>query len=290
MVGIVAGNSLGLSSTSLGVLNGGVHDLQAAVGRGRDFAYVNATTGNLVIQRNDELVMGLGTDTAVLRTYNSQGLLDDDNADNWRIGFYRSLNALTGTLNGAGSSIVRVDADGAQSLYRYDPALQVYVCKDGSGAYDHLKFNLAENTWTWSDGASSTVETYDWTGSTGRLQTQSDSDSHLVTYAYRGNLLASVTNASGDVSYLEYLGSNLTSVKSFYASGQESVLVRYGYDYANRLSEVVVDLSPDDASIADGNTYVTRYTYDGDSHRVSSILQKDGSTLYVTYVLISMQP
>lgn len=287
MVGIVAGNSLGLSSTSLGVLNGGVHNPSAAVGRGKDYAYVNSVTGNLVIQRNDDLIVGLGSDTSVLRTYNSQGQLDDDNADNWRIGFYRSIKALSGTVNTAGSSVVRVDADGAETLYRYDSIRQAYVSKDGAGAYDTLTFSDADNSWTWNDGASTSVEIYGWDGTTGKLQTENDAEGNLVSYAYNGNLLTTVTNASGESTHLEYTGNNLTQIKNVFANGQESVLVRYQYDSLDRLSQVIVDLTPEDSSIADGKTYVTNYTYDGDSHRVSSVIQSDGSALYVTYQLIA---
>ena len=287
MVGIVAGNSLGLSSTSLGVLNGGVHNPSAAVGRGKDYAYVNSVTGNLVIQRNDDLIVGLGSDTSVLRTYNSQGQLDDDNADNWRIGFYRSVKALSGTVNTAGSSVVRVDADGAETLYRYDSIRQAYVSKDGAGAYDTLAFSDADNSWTWNDGASTSVEIYGWDGTTGKLQTENDAEGNLVSYAYNGNLLTTVTNASGESTHLEYTGNNLTQIKNVYVNGQQSVLVRYQYDSLDRLSQVIVDLTPEDSSIADGKTYVTNYTYDGDSHRVSSVIQSDGSALYVTYQLIA---
>lgn len=287
MVGIVAGNSLGLSSTSLSVLNGGVHNPSAAVGRGKDYAYVNSVTGNLVIQRNDDLIVGLGSDTSVLRTYNSQGQLDDDNADNWRIGFYRAIKSLTGTVNTAGSSVVRVDADGAETLYRYDSIRQAYISKDGAGAYDTLTFSDADSSWTWNDGASTSVEIYGWDGTTGKLQTENDADGNLVSYAYNGNLLTTVTNASGESTHLEYTGNNLTRIKNVYANGQESVLVRYQYDSLDRLSQVIVDLTPEDSSIADGKTYVTNYTYDGDSHRVSSVIQSDGSALYVTYQLIA---
>lgn len=287
MVGIVAGNSLGLSSTSLGSLNGGVQDPSAAVGRGKDYAYVNAVTGNLVIQRNDDLSVALGNDTAVLRTYNSQGLLDDENADNWRIGFYRSVKLLAGVANTAGSSVVRVDADGSEALYRYDTARGVYVTKDGAGADDYLELNTGANLWTWRDGASSTAETYSWDGVAGRLESENDGENNYSTYSYTGNLLTSIANASGDTTILEYSGSNLVRVKSIYANGQESVLVRYQYDLADRLSQVIVDLTPEDASIADGATYTTSYTYDGDSQRISSVIQKDGSALYISYELIA---
>ncbi len=58
--------------------------------------YVNSTTGNLVIQGEDERLRALGLDALVTRIYNSQGLLDDDNGDNWRLGVHQRVFGLTG--------------------------------------------------------------------------------------------------------------------------------------------------------------------------------------------------
>ena len=65
-----------------------------------------------------------------------------------------------------------------------------------------------------------------------------------------------------------------------------STRVRYAYDGSNRLSTVTVDLSPADNSTADGNSYVTTYTYDGSSKRIASISQTDGTYIGFTYVLV----
>lgn len=59
--------------------------------------------------------------------------------------------------------------------------------------------------------------------------------------------------------------------------------VRYSYDDSNRLSKVTIDVTPDDGSIADNNTYVTTYTYDGTSKRVASLAQSDGTSLTFSY-------
>ena len=84
MVAVVSGNGLGLFNTSLNVLGGsGVLGL-GMLGQFGGRAYVNAVNGNLVMQVQDEQVSGRGLDLLQLRTYNSQGLLNDGDADNWR--------------------------------------------------------------------------------------------------------------------------------------------------------------------------------------------------------------
>src|SRR4029453_8311736 len=126
MAAVVSGSSLGLSNTSLHVLGQSVLG-SASQGRAGERVYLNAATGNLVIQGQDEVLVGRGPDAAVLRTYNSQGLLNDDNGDNWRLGFYRRVYALSGAVNSAGSTVKRIDADGAEALYTFDAARGKYV-------------------------------------------------------------------------------------------------------------------------------------------------------------------
>ncbi len=276
MTAIIAGNQLGLSNGSLNVLGSQGALGQASQGRAGEQVYVNAATGNLVVQNRDEFVAGRGLDLSLLRTYNSQGLLDGDNNDNWRIGVYRKVYNLIGTVNTIGSTVTRVDADSAESVYTYDATLNKYVNHDGGGAYDTLTYASAAQVWTWTDGDTQVIESYD-AADGGRITQVQDNAAGLV---------AQVQDASGETAYLDYAGNNLTDLRIIKSDGQTTIRTRYAYDANNRLIQIITDLSPQDASIADGNTYTVYYTYDGASRRVASMSQSDGMSLSFTYVQV----
>src|SRR5258708_6728430 len=134
MVAVVSGSNLGLYNSSLAILGGAGASGSAPNGRSGDRVYVNSATGNLVIQSQDETLAALGLDLTLLRTYNAQGKLDDDNADNWKIGVYRRVYALTGTVNTAGSTVTKVFGDGSEVVYTYDTVSGKYIDSDGHGA------------------------------------------------------------------------------------------------------------------------------------------------------------
>jgi YD repeat-containing protein len=274
MVAIIGGGgtALGLSNSSAATLGRDGVGGNAAIGRSGEQAYVNSATGNLVIQDRDELVKSSGLDVEVLRTYNSQGLMDDDNGDNWRLGVNRKL-----AFGPLGTSITRTNEDGAGELYAYDLLQNRYVSSDGSGAFDTIV--QSGRQWVWTDGTTRHVDIYDVNG---RLLESRDADGKSTQYGYTGNLLTSITDASNQITYLDYTGNNLSKVRVV-SNGLTQTQVRYGYDGSNRLTSVTVDLSPADNAIADGKTYVTNYTYDGTSKRVASITQSDGTAVSFTY-------
>jgi YD repeat-containing protein len=278
MVAVVSGNGLGLTNTSLGHLGsrGGVGT--AGLGQGGTEIFVNSATGNLVVQGRDEFLAATGADLSLHRTYNSQGLLNDDNGDNWRLGLHRRVYNLTGTVNTAGSKVTKVFGDGSEAVYTYNTALARYVGTDGEGAHDSLSWSGTNNQWTWTDGSARNTETYD---ATGKLIQTRDQDGNTATYAYTGALLTQVTDSSGQATFLDYAGNNLTQIRTVIA-GATQTRTRYAYDASNRLASVTVDLSPADNSIADGKTFVTTYTYDGTSKRIAAITHSDGTTVSFT--------
>ena len=286
MVAIVSGNSLGLSLSSLATLGQRGQLGTAGQGRSGEQAYVNVATGNLVLQTRDELLLGRGLDIASLRTYNSQGQFDDDNADNWAVGAFGQRMVLSGSVATAGSTLTRTDRDGAQAVYVWDVAKNLYVSTAGAGAFDTVAYDAGASQFVWTDGDSGLTERYQADGQ-GPLVSATNPDGQTVSYTYNANgTVRSATDANGEVTHYDYDGTNLTQIRTVTAGGITSTRVRYAYDASNRLASVTVDLSPDDNSVADGRTYVTTYGYDGASKRVASISQSDGTSLAFTYVQV----
>ncbi|MEO6938251.1 MAG: hypothetical protein ABI171_23185 [Collimonas sp.] len=284
MVAIVSGNSLGVSLTSMNTLGQRGALGEAAQGRNGELAYVNVSSGNLVLQDRDDLLKYYGNDMAALRTYNSQGKFSDDNGDNWSNGIYNQQLRVNGSLSAAGSSIVRTGRDGAESTYLFDSGRQLYVSTDGGGAYNIISVDTDHNQLVWTSGSTGLKEVYDGAG-VGRLLSSTDRDGNTISYAYGANgLLSKVADAAGEAMYYDYSGNNLTQIRTVTAEGNTTTRVRYSYDASNRLSVVTVDLSPVDNTIADNKIYQTTYTYDGSSKRVASISQSDGSSQNFTYV------
>ena len=228
MVAIVSGTGLGLFNTSA---SNNLIVGNANTGRSGEQVYVNSATGNLVVRDQDERLAALGLDLALVRTYNSQGLIDGDNNDNWRIGFYRRVS-LNGTANATGSTVTKTFGDGAEVVYTFDGTK--YVSSDGDGAHDTLAWNGSE--WTWTDGSTRNTETYN---SAGQLVNARDTDGNAVSFIYAdslpNSLLTRVTTTSGSVTqsvYLDYTGNNLSQVRAVEVNGAQTTtqtLTQYFY-------------------------------------------------------------
>lgn len=285
MAGIFAGEGLGLFNGSLAQLNGFGAQGNARVGNGNDRAWINAANGNLVIQSQDDYLAALGLDVVATRTYNSQGLFDGDNGDNWQLSFYRRLLNLP---VGAGTSdITRINGDGHRAVFSYDNAAGRWISTDGAGAHDVIFKVGAE--WVYEEGTSGRRETFD---ADGKIIKESNRDGHGLAFSYSGDLIATITafdagGVSGVGATLVYSGSQLQEVSTTYAD-DSAVRVRYAYDASGRLTEVRVDLAtPDDLTPdAPPQTYVTAYEYSGTSNRVVRVTQSDGSELLLGYVKV----
>jgi len=283
MVGIVSGNSLGLSNSSLATLGQRASQGNAPQGRSGEQIFVNIATGNLVIASNDDQLVAHGGGFQAVRTYNSQGVLNDDNADNWGSGFYRRQLVITGQAGQADSSITRLERDGGSALFTWDAASGTYLSTDGGGAYNRIE--LAGSGYILTDGATQNREYYG--ADTGRLDKSVDASGNTTSYSYDANdNIVKLVNPSGESIHYDYTDNRLTRIRVVDSTGVTTTRTNYTYDARNRLASVTVDLSPQDGATTDGNIYKTTYTYHGDSNRVASIVQSDGTKLNIDYVQV----
>jgi len=281
MVAIVSGNGLGVLNGSAAVLGQaglfgkGTHGV---TGTG---AYVNAANGNLVVSDRDAWLASVGVNLSLTRTYNSLGNLSTGNGPNWKTGPVKSIT-LSGTLNTSGSSVTRMDADGSVQDYRFDAASGTYRSTDGDGAHDTLSGNAGG--WTWTGDARDMGGIHERYDSKGRLVASGEHGVDRLGYGYNAaGQLATVTDASGDVTTYEYQNGKLARIRTTDASGASQVRTHYEYDDLDRLKAVVIDLSPEDGSIADGNVYRTTYAYWDSGSQLRQIRQTDNTELNFTY-------
>lgn len=286
MVAVVAGNGLGLFNTSLNTLGGQGVLGQGGFGQAGGQAWVNAASGNLILQFTDKQFSGQGLDLFHQRTYNAQG----DYEGGWRWDGERRVT-LNGSLNVAGSSVVRTTGDGHETRYLWNGSL--YQSSDGEGAHDSLKWDATASEWVWTDGSRRTEERYN--GTTGLLRQVKDATGTLIEYGYTTigaeEKLTSVKDASGQELVLVYnAGGQLERLDTRnYAGWPLARQVYYSYDAQGRLISVTTDLTPADNSTSDGKVYTTTYAYDGASSRIAGVSQSDGTSVSFTYELVGSE-
>ncbi|MET3448207.1 LysM peptidoglycan-binding domain-containing protein [Ralstonia sp. 1138] len=280
MVAIVSGNNLGLNLGSLANLGNKGQFGTATQGRNGEHSYVNVSTGDLVLQDVDGSLAGVGSNAAAVRTYNSQG---NFSTAGW---IEAPTKSVTATGNG---TLQRTDIDGSVNVYNWDAARQLYVATNAGGsALDTI--SVSGTGYTWTDGASGSHETYQGSGA-GLLLSSTDTSGNTLTYTYgANNALIRTTNADGEsINYTYSSGGLLSSVSTTLQSGQVVNEVSYTYDSLNRLQTVSVNLNPSGTVPAGSDTltnYVTTYSYDGTSTRVTGVTQSDGTSLAFTYALV----
>lgn len=283
MVAIFTGLGAGFQRGSFATLGGAGLLGSSMFGRGGEGIFLNAATGNLLLQRQDEFLVGLGPDAGVTRTYNSAGVLDD-NGDHWRQSTDRRVFGVTGTLGASGSTVKRVSADGSEITYAWKSGF-LYETTDGDGAHDQLSYD--GTLWTWRDGSTQATETYGTDGAGNwRITQATDTDGNSLTFSYTGAKLTSITTADGASITYTWSGTNITSVTTSYtdlvaSTSKTMTRTSYGYDGSDRLTSVTVDMTPE--NLLDSVTYTTTYTYESTSTRVHTITQTDGSSVEFAY-------
>ncbi len=290
MVAIVTGAGLGLDTSSEKVFaavgqQGGVLG-DSTFNRYGENVTVNAATGNLMIDRTDEVLVGVGPDDIVGHAYNSQSLNQGyDAAHAWQFTDQRSINLATGTIDGTSSTLTRIDSDGSNTTYTWDSGAQAYICHTAGSA--EYRITYSGGTWTWTDAKNNISETYDATNG-GRLSGTVDTYGNALTYKYdnTSGLLTYVMTSDGEKTKFNYSGGNVSSITVTEADGSTLTRTYYRYDSQNRLQWVKVDLSPNDNTLG-ADVIQTTYAYDGTSDRVTSITQTGGAEMDFTYTQLA---
>ena len=307
MVAIVAGNGLGLLNTSLNIVGEAGVIGQSALGQGSSRAIVNAATGNLVLQMQDEQLAGRGLDLYALRTYNSLGALNDGDGDGWRWGYEQTVRFQgpgTPAQPQAGATVIRTDGDGHETTYTWNAARAVYVGTEGRRCARRAEIRQRcrasgcgpmappASTERYSNSTSSSM--------TGRLIRRTDTSGNSIDLTYDGGGRLTLIQDAGSQQELRLtygLFNGLTRLQRLEtraliedASGRATATlgsalrqVEYGYDSLGRLITVTTDLTPADGSIADGVVFVTNYAYDGATARIASVTHSDGTSVFFTY-------
>lgn len=69
----------------------------------------------------------------------------------------------------------------------------------------------------------------------------------------------------------------MARIRAQIAGAGTQVRTYYEYDELSRLKSVTIDMTPEDASIADGNVYRTTYEYHGTGSQLKQLKQSDGT-------------
>ncbi len=284
MVAVVTSDNLGLFNSSLSLLGAGSSHDDASLGQAASGVYVNAVSGNLVVQSRQQGIDGIGVDFAQSRTYNSFGQLQDDNQDGWRYGYSRELIISTNTIQ-------RLTADGATQTFDKQ-ADGSFLSADGAGAHDVIR--LVAGQYEYTEGSSQIKETYN---ADGQLQSILDREGKGLHFSYGsdGYLQQLRIDIEGgqnriDFNYKAALTSSLKLLENYtlyqQVDGQEKATrqktIQYLYDSADRMERVNIDITPDD--LTDNKVYQTTYEYQSPtSHLLKSIKNNDGTSTSFTF-------
>lgn len=256
MTQIFTGSGLGLIGSSLGAL--GQYGPKGVAGLGQNglSTYVNAATGNLVLQQRDGFLADFTGGFDLFQTYNSRS------DGSWR------FNTAT-HLTFDEQHIYRTDEDGHQRRFIYNAHQHAYLADDGSTA----RLTFENNAWIYREGTGQIASRYNQDG---QLTSMNDRDGHVFHFSYDNGQLTRIVNNNGKQSITWSFQNGQVCDVTFQSDGQTVHHLHYVYDSHNRLSRVSHDLG-------DGLVSWIAYDYAGDSHLISDIRQSDGITLHFDY-------
>jgi RHS repeat-associated protein len=208
---------------------------------------VNTATGNYTTQATDLQYPGRGLPFAFSRTYNSLSTVSGNLGLGWTASTAAHLEFPAGGVSylaGSGARSTYVP-DGAGGYLR--PPGQRAVLSSAGGGYDLVEPNQIRSHFDAS----------------GVLQSESDRNGNVISFAYASGRLSQVTDTVGRAILLAYLpDGHLSGV-----SGPQGLSVAYTYDPAGRLE-----------TVQDVRGFVTTYGYDANG-RLATITDPNNHVL-----------
>uniref|UniRef100_UPI0010560C6E LysM peptidoglycan-binding domain-containing protein n=1 Tax=Legionella rowbothamii TaxID=96229 RepID=UPI0010560C6E len=263
MTQTITGNGLGIYGSSIGMGGHATHG-SASLGQGGESAYVNAANGNLILRHSDGFLADIGFGFDLLQTYNSLG----ERGGSWCFNVQSRIE-LHGEANHEGSYVIRIGEDGHRARFNWNATRQHYVSEEGGTA--NLRFTA--NGWIYKDGNAKTTYEYDRNG---QLMQISDQDNHHLKFNYVDGHLSSIVSTSDRQKVTWTFNRGLLTDITTTSDTQQVHHLHYDYDEHQRLHKVSRDLG-------DGKIYWITYDYVGDSNRISSVKQSDGTVLNIEY-------
>ena len=259
MTQIIGGHNLGLQFGSYTILNRNDTTGKGTLGHGAQ-PLVNVANGNLVFMERDAYLPSLGEDFDLVRTYNSRG-----EGTGWTYSTNVTLVAHQDSPIAGGNvtGYTVTYGDGTSFDLNYDSSRQVWVSKDGAGAFETLQ-SLAKAA---ADGATYIVTRADQSqyrfDKNYNLLAIVDTNAVSTTFTYQGGKLTRVNDDAGHVITLNYAGlGTLASI----TDEAGVTLVSYGYTNSQL------------TSVTDRHGHVTVYHYNSNG-LIDSITMPDRQTV-----------
>ncbi|OUS27201.1 hypothetical protein A9Q99_15555 [Gammaproteobacteria bacterium 45_16_T64] len=255
MAAIIATEGLGLFNSSKQALG------SAGMGFGGagDQLHVNAVNGNLVVQRQDQIVVGHGVDASVVRTYNSQANFNGNDGDSSRFNFQQKVVQ-------SGNQLTRWTETGSEQTFTLKSGTTDTYISDDIGVDDSI--TKIGDQWVYRNPENQVSYEFNAQGANlGKLSRMVNGEGLALTYTHTDTSVT-ITDPAGQSTLITLSAGKVTAIKHIDKDGIVLSSIDYEYTDTNHpevITSVAVDLTPQNATPqnpADNRYYVTQYTYE----------------------------